>query len=68
MHEIEIIKRARKKRAWEKIMPEVEDAASLEQRRLILEAIERDEWAYREEVNIIYACVNIMCIVYSLGN
>ncbi|GLV42597.1 uncharacterized protein CBL_03336 [Carabus blaptoides fortunei] len=49
IHEIEIIKRARKKRAWEKIMPVVEDAASLEQRRLILEAIERDEWAYREE-------------------
>lgn len=50
MHEVRLIERARMKRAWEKSLPPVTDAASLEQRRVLIEAIERDEWAFREQV------------------
>ncbi|XP_067008009.2 cilia- and flagella-associated protein 91-like [Anabrus simplex] len=48
VHEVEIIERARVKRAWESSLPPMEDAASIEKRRKIVEAMERDEWVFRE--------------------
>jgi hypothetical protein len=50
MHEVEVIERARIKRAWEDIMPTSGDAKSNQKVRDIIDAIERDEWLFREEV------------------
>lgn len=36
---------------WETFMPEDFDEKSLEKRRNIIEAIETDQWAFREQVN-----------------
>lgn len=52
MQEVEIIKQARKKRIWEKILPDADSPASSKKRRQILEAIEIDQWAVREQVFI----------------
>ncbi|KAF2883495.1 hypothetical protein ILUMI_22668 [Ignelater luminosus] len=49
MHEVRLIERARMKRAWEKALPPITDEASLEKRRGMIAAIERDEWAFREQ-------------------
>ncbi|KAJ8955946.1 hypothetical protein NQ314_006795 [Rhamnusium bicolor] len=50
MHEVQLIERARMKAAWEKVMkPNVNDENSLNQFRDYLEAMERDEWAFREQ-------------------
>lgn len=49
MHEIRLIERARMKRSWEKMLPPIVDNESLEQRRKIIEALERHEWACREQ-------------------
>ncbi|KAJ8936325.1 hypothetical protein NQ318_007174 [Aromia moschata] len=50
MHEVELIERARMKAAWEKNMkPNANDPSSLKQFRDYLEALERDEWAFREQ-------------------
>ncbi|KAK5637774.1 hypothetical protein RI129_000045 [Pyrocoelia pectoralis] len=49
MHEVRLIERARMKRAWENSLPPVTDEASLEKRRALTEAMERDEWAFREQ-------------------
>ncbi|CAH0546376.1 unnamed protein product [Brassicogethes aeneus] len=49
-HEIELIERARMKRAWEKaIKPNVADEQSMNQLKEYLEALELDEWAFREK-------------------
>lgn len=49
MHEVRLIERARMKAEWEKVMkPSISDEKSLEAYRDYLEAIERDEWAFRE--------------------
>lgn len=53
MHEIRLIERARMKRAWEKRMPPVLDAESLEKRRKLIDALERNEWAFREQVHFL---------------
>lgn len=49
MHEISLIERARMKRSWEKSMPPATNAKNLEERKKIIEAIERDQWAFREK-------------------
>ncbi|KAK4873312.1 hypothetical protein RN001_015341 [Aquatica leii] len=49
MHETKLIERARMKRAWEKSLPPITDAKTLEYRRLYLDAVARDEWAFREQ-------------------
>lgn len=53
MHEVRLIERARMKRAWEKALPPITDEASLEKRRRLIAAIERDEWAFREQVSFV---------------
>ncbi|KAB0791972.1 hypothetical protein PPYR_13933 [Photinus pyralis] len=49
MHEVRLIERARMKRAWENSLPPATDDASIEKMRAMTEAIERDEWAFREQ-------------------
>ncbi|KAI9188418.1 hypothetical protein H9P43_002809 [Blastocladiella emersonii ATCC 22665] len=46
--EIEMIERARAKRAWEATLPEVRDEASFQQRLRMMEAMELQEWEERE--------------------
>lgn len=50
MHEVEVIERARIKRAWEDFMPTSSDPKSIEKMRNIIDAIERDECLFREKV------------------
>lgn len=46
--EVEMIERAREKRAWEATLPPLSDASQLEKRRKMMEEQERKEWAFRE--------------------
>jgi len=49
MDELQQIERMREKRAWEATLPPITDAASFEKRKVMLEARELQEWAWREE-------------------
>ena len=51
MHEVEIIEHARKKRAWEKLMPTSGDPKCIELMKHMIDTMERDEWLFREEVS-----------------
>ncbi len=46
--EVEMIERARAKRAWEATLPPLSDLGQLERRGRMMEAQERKEWAFRE--------------------
>lgn len=46
--EVEMIERARAKRAWEATLPPLHDVEHLEQRRKMMDEQERKEWAFRE--------------------
>ncbi|TPX45256.1 hypothetical protein SeLEV6574_g03969 [Synchytrium endobioticum] len=48
VHELELIERARAKRAWEASLPAGTDPVSLQRRRKAMEAMELAEWAERE--------------------
>lgn len=51
VHEIQLIERARMKRAWQNsVQPDINDEDSLQRFRDFVEALERDEWAFREKV------------------
>jgi hypothetical protein len=50
MHEVEIIERARIKRAWENALPALGDPKSNERMRCIIDVLERDECLFREKV------------------
>ncbi|KAG7252326.1 hypothetical protein CRUP_034307 [Coryphaenoides rupestris] len=43
-----MIERARAKRAWEASLPPLEDLAQLDKRRRMMQAMECQEWAFRE--------------------
>ncbi|XP_016055388.1 PREDICTED: protein MAATS1 [Miniopterus natalensis] len=47
--EVEMIERAREKRAWEASLPSLGDTSQLEKRRKMLNEMERKEWAFREQ-------------------
>ncbi|XP_072901447.1 cilia- and flagella-associated protein 91 isoform X2 [Hemitrygon akajei] len=47
--EVEMIERAREKRAWEASLPSLNDRWQLEKRKKMMEEIERNEWAFREQ-------------------
>ncbi|XP_054858661.1 cilia- and flagella-associated protein 91 isoform X2 [Eublepharis macularius] len=47
--EVEVIERAREKRAWEATLPPLNDALHVAKRRRMMEEMERNEWAFREE-------------------
>uniref|UniRef100_A0A8C5PWF4 Cilia- and flagella-associated protein 91 n=1 Tax=Leptobrachium leishanense TaxID=445787 RepID=A0A8C5PWF4_9ANUR len=46
--EVEMIERAREKRAWEATLPPLSDLSQLEKRRKMMDEQERKEWAFRE--------------------
>ncbi|KAM7322104.1 hypothetical protein ACRRTK_018945 [Alexandromys fortis] len=46
--EVEMIERAREKRAWEATLPPLNDSLQVEKRRKMMNAMERKEWAFRE--------------------
>nr|XP_003469271.1 cilia- and flagella-associated protein 91 [Cavia porcellus] len=47
--EVEMIERAREKRAWEATLPTLTDTSQFEKRRKMMSAMERKEWAFREQ-------------------
>ncbi|KAM4684261.1 LOW QUALITY PROTEIN: cilia- and flagella-associated protein 91 [Amazona ochrocephala] len=47
--EVEMIERAREKRAWEATLPAMDSASNAEKRRKMMEDMERKEWAFREQ-------------------
>ncbi|XP_018430553.1 PREDICTED: protein MAATS1-like, partial [Nanorana parkeri] len=47
--EVEMIERAREKRAWEATLPPLSDESQLEKRRKMMDEQERKEWAFREQ-------------------
>ncbi|XP_062862513.1 cilia- and flagella-associated protein 91 isoform X2 [Trichomycterus rosablanca] len=49
LEEVEMIERARKKRAWEATLPPPNDLAQLDRRRRMMDEMERNEWAFREQ-------------------
>lgn len=52
VQEIVSINRMRMKRAWESILPPMDTPANMKTRISIITALEADEWAHRETVNI----------------
>lgn len=52
IHDLEIINRMRRKRAWEAVLPPMDTPANIKKRSAIINALEIDEWAFRESVNI----------------
>ncbi len=46
--EVEMIERARAKRAWEATLPPLSDLGQLQKRKRMMEEQERKEWAFRE--------------------
>ena len=46
--EVEMIERARAKRAWEATLPPLNDVSQLEKRKRMMDEMERKEWALRE--------------------
>ncbi|XP_012944765.1 cilia- and flagella-associated protein 91 [Aplysia californica] len=47
--EVEMIERARAKRAWEANLPPLSDVSQLDKRRKMMDEMERKEWALREQ-------------------
>ncbi|KAM5336761.1 cilia- and flagella-associated protein 91 isoform 2-T2 [Glossophaga mutica] len=47
--EVEMIERAREKRAWEATLPSLSDISQFEKRRRMMNEMERKEWAFREQ-------------------
>lgn len=47
--EVEMIERARMKRAWEANLPPLNDLSQLDKRGRMIEEMERKEWAFREK-------------------
>lgn len=65
MAEVEMIERARAKRAWEATLPPLNDVSQLEKRRKMMDEMERKEWALREQeiekYDIIISNKHILC-------
>ncbi|XP_017325120.1 cilia- and flagella-associated protein 91 [Ictalurus punctatus] len=49
LDEVEMIERARKKRAWEATLPPLNDLTQLDKRNRMMDEMERKEWAFREQ-------------------
>ncbi|NWU97021.1 CFA91 protein, partial [Upupa epops] len=47
--EVEMIERAREKRAWEATLPAMNDVSQIAKRRKMMNDMERKEWAFREQ-------------------
>ncbi|KAI5106848.1 cilia- and flagella-associated protein 91 isoform X1, partial [Silurus meridionalis] len=48
LDEVEMIERARNKRAWEAMLPPLNDLSQLDKRKRMMDEMEREEWAFRE--------------------
>lgn len=46
---MEMIERAREKRAWEATLPAMDSASNIAKRRKMMDEMERKEWAFREQ-------------------
>ncbi|CAH2218724.1 cilia- and flagella-associated 91 [Pelobates cultripes] len=63
--EVEMIERAREKRAWEASLPPLSDLSQLEKRRKMMDEQERKEWAFREreiEKYDLYCAFRLMAV------
>ncbi|KAK3568613.1 hypothetical protein QTP86_010636 [Hemibagrus guttatus] len=49
LDEVEMIERARMKRAWEATLPSLNDLSQLDKRKRMMDEMERKEWAFREQ-------------------
>ncbi|XP_060733369.1 cilia- and flagella-associated protein 91 [Tachysurus vachellii] len=49
LDEVEMIERARQKRAWEATLPPLSDPTQLDKRKRMMDEMERKEWAFREQ-------------------
>lgn len=58
--EVEMIERARAKRAWEATLPPLNDVSQLEKRKKMMDEMERKEWALRESEIEKYFILNIL--------
>ena len=47
--EVEMIERARAKRAWEATLPPLTDTSQLEKRKRMMDEMETKEWGLREQ-------------------
>ncbi|NXR08029.1 CFA91 protein, partial [Semnornis frantzii] len=47
--EVEMIERAREKRAWEATLPAMDSVSNIAKRRKMMDDMERKEWAFREQ-------------------
>uniref|UniRef100_A0A3P8ZHK7 Cilia- and flagella-associated protein 91 n=1 Tax=Esox lucius TaxID=8010 RepID=A0A3P8ZHK7_ESOLU len=47
--EVEMIERARVRRAWEATLPPLNDLSQLDKRKRMMDEMERKEWAFRED-------------------
>ncbi|KAM6416718.1 cilia- and flagella-associated protein 91 isoform 2-T2 [Pluvialis apricaria] len=47
--EVEMVERAREKRAWEATLPAMDSASQIAKRRKMMDDMERKEWAFREQ-------------------
>ncbi|NWX91711.1 CFA91 protein, partial [Nothoprocta ornata] len=47
--EVEMIERARAKRAWEATLPPLDNASQIAKRRKMMDDMEKKEWAFREQ-------------------
>ncbi|XP_075368358.1 cilia- and flagella-associated protein 91 isoform X2 [Mycteria americana] len=47
--EVEMIERAREKRAWEATLPAMNNASQIAKRKKMMDDMERKEWAFREQ-------------------
>jgi len=46
---VEMIERAREKRAWEATLPAMDSPSNIAKRRKMMDEMERKEWAFREQ-------------------
>ncbi|NXY82172.1 CFA91 protein, partial [Alcedo cyanopectus] len=49
LDEVEMIERAREKRAWEATLPALDSPSNIAKRRKMMDDMERKEWAFREQ-------------------
>ncbi|KAF5890355.1 protein MAATS1, partial [Clarias magur] len=49
LDQVELIERARKKRAWHATLPHLHDLTQLDKRKKMMDKLEREQWAFREQ-------------------
>lgn len=68
MHQVEIIKRMRTRKAWMDVLPPMDTPSNIKIRTAITEAIEANEWAFREAVRLENQSLSFYSIIYSIFN